>query len=114
MKKNMRRIMKSITAGTYNPNHGSDDDLECLNECLQRGYVNGFDLDRNQYGNLIGQIIHPRITYQGYKFLDERFPNLRSNIAIVISVLALVLSALVAFTPFPEFTKTFITTIFKP
>ena len=54
----------------------------------------------------------PRITEKGKAFLyEKRHSNRRANIALAISIIALVVSLLTAFTPFPDWCKTWISSI---
>ena len=51
----------------------------------------------------------PRITEKGKAFLYTTVhTNCKANAALILSVIAIVLSVLTAFTPFPEMAKTFI------
>lgn len=54
----------------------------------------------------------PRITERGKAFLcEKRNANRRSNIALAISVIALLLSLLTAFTPFPDWCRDWISSL---
>lgn len=56
---------------------------------------------------------HPTITEKGKAFLYERkYANRRANIALVISVIALAISLLTAFTPFADWCKAWINSSF--
>ena len=110
--KNMRRLLRQIAKGEE-LNDINDYDLECISECVDRGYLVGINIDRNARGYIIADFKRLTVKYHGYEFLDNRFPNLRSNIALVLSAIALLVSVLVAFTPFPELTKQFIGMLFS-
>lgn len=104
--KTMRSLMKEIDDKTFDLQSKSDYELECLYECLQRGYIRGIHLDRCITGQLIGRPDeNVRVLYPGYVFMDTKFPNLRSNIAIAVSVSAFLISILCEFTPIPEMIK---------
>lgn len=56
----------------------------------------------------------PRITEEGKAFLyEKRHANRRANIALAISVIALVLSLLTAFTPFADWCKVWISSLLQ-
>ena len=58
--------------------------------------------------------LQARITEKGKAFLYERMhSNRRANIALMFSVIALVLSLLTALTPFPDWSKAWISTLFQ-
>lgn len=104
--KNMRRMLRKIQRGTLDTTCLSLEESECLYECQQRGFIRGLHLARNVDGYLIGNLDRNlSILYPGYIFLSERFPNLRSNIAIMLSILALIVSIVCEFTPLPGIVK---------
>lgn len=66
-----------------------------------------------QYDKSGDYFYQPRITEKGKAFLyEKRHANRRANIALVISVFALVISLLTAFTPFADWCKAWISSIF--
>lgn len=113
--KNMRRLLKQIDGGTLEVSDITKEDMECLYECQQRGYIRGLHLERNARGNLIGSVDgNVRLLYLGYRFLDNRFPNLRSNLAIAISIVAIIVSILCEFTPIPDIVKEMFSGLITP
>ena len=111
--KNMRRLMKLINSHQLDITSLSDEEIECLYECVNRNYIRGIHLKRNILGKLIGGVDGNIIVlYDGFVFLSR--PELKANVSLVVSIIALVLSLLVAFTPFPDISKEIIQTIFTP
>ena len=56
---------------------------------------------------------HPKITEKGKAFLyEKRSANQRANIALALSIAAIVISLLTAFTPFSDWCKAWISSIF--
>lgn len=94
--KAMRSILKTFLLGKDLPKNPSEDEMEALGECVDREYVTGIVTARTANGKLHAQG-HERIyvTYAGLQFISNRYPNLRANIAIVISIASVVTSIII-------------------
>ena len=87
----MRRTIKIVLRGEPIDDSSGRDTLEALKECVDRKYIIGYQVDRAVTGNLNFGLYHkmPYVTYAGLQFLTNRFPNMRANIAIIISIAAI-------------------------
>ena len=75
-----------------NPTHW---DMEILNSCVEKGLVTNIKLTRNMNGNMVGQYSgSARLTLEGYAFLDRMSADQKSNIALWISVISAIVSAI--------------------
>lgn len=97
--KNMRRILRSIIKGD-DLKELSSYDLECLYECVERGYLIGITADRNANGEPIHDVSHLTIKYRGYYILKKK-----ANTAKIMAITdktranASLLSMLIPFLP---------------
>lgn len=78
---------------------------ESLAACIEHGYVTGIQPRKNTRGSYRFEIVDPSVTLSGLYFYDRRRPDNLSRIAILISILALLLSILTAFTPFGDWSR---------
>lgn len=96
--KNMRRLLITIRDSGV-PSELSQDDMHCLETCVARGYVTGIRTQRMASGHIVADMTQiVRIEKPGHAFIDNKHPNLRVNVAIIISVVALLISLLTGLT----------------
>lgn len=93
-KKEMRRIIKIINQGDENLDITNNFTAECLATCIDKEYIIGYSYDRNALGNPMFDHINPKVTQEGMLFIENKSPNRSANIAIIISVFALLISLL--------------------
>lgn len=68
----------------------------------------------NQYDCPGEYFLQARITEKGKAFLYEtKHSRRRTNIALILSIVAIVISLLTAFTPFADLSKSFISSLFR-
>lgn len=91
----MRDVLRHFLDGSVNIDFENDDDaMECMEECIKLEYLIGIDTIRNASGNLCAQTINPKVTRKGLYFLESKDPDLRSRQALVVSIIAILISIL--------------------
>lgn len=90
----MRSILRNLIDGSFHIPSPDSPLSECLFECIELSYVRGIEFFRDANGGLHFTAIKPTVTRKGREFLDERSPNFRANLAIGISIAALLIPLL--------------------
>lgn len=82
-----------------------------VREIINRGFVGGITWNDNFNPREI-RTNFAYVTLDGYTFLEHKHPNWKSNLALVLSCVAIMMSFACAFTPFPEWVQQWISSLF--
>lgn len=96
MKETIRCVLNGGSLSIEN-----DADAEVLAECITRGYLIG-DTRRTMDGRQHPVLITSTVPMAGLNFLEPDHSNLKSNIALAISAIALLISLLASLTDIAE------------
>lgn len=90
----MREIIDVIYSTNKLPPNCCDKYPEQLAECIERKFIRGVSVTSSMSNALHFTIANPVVTYKGLEFLENKHPDLKSNITLAASIVAIVLSAL--------------------
>ena len=93
MEHEMRRLINEAKHSRF-PSCENDFSRNCLHECIERKYITGIFSDLSADGKPHFEIVSPRITPEGFEYLERKNPNRRANISIAISIIALIIALL--------------------
>ena len=90
-RKEMRRLIRLVREEEFAKVDLSTDSMECLSECVERGYIIGISVARVASGNAVFDMSSPRVTLKGFCFLslDITRSDVIAVIALIISIIAL-------------------------
>lgn len=95
--KSMRKVIRCVLSGKYEPT-ADREQLEVVTECIEQGYLlSQYERDGKKVLRTMDGTPHPRVAtdtvpLKGLKFLSPDRSNLKSNIALILSALALLVS----------------------
>lgn len=97
--KAMRKVIRSVLNEKYPPDSLSKrEDLEVITECIEQGYLlSRYEKDGKKVLRTADGTPHPKVVTEivplkGLKFLSPDRTNLKSNIALILSALAFLVS----------------------
>ena len=67
---------------------------ECCYECLELGYIGGIKCYHTGTGIIVIDYPNPYVTLEGLSFYEKRYPNLKTNVSLVLSILGFLVSVL--------------------
>lgn len=89
----MRKIIRAVIAGE-SLTEFCKTDSEQVCECIERQYIGGITYGRSMTGEAHFNLQKPFVRYKGIEFLENKHPNLKSNVTFVFSICSIILSAL--------------------
>lgn len=90
----MREIIDVIYSTNKLPLDYCNKYPEQLAECIERKFIRGVSFTSSMSNVLRFTVQNPVVTYKGLEFLENKHPDLKSNITLFVSIVAIVLSGL--------------------
>lgn len=89
----MRKVIGDVLSSTLDAEAYKEELVTCVN----LGYLTGIEICHTDGGQIFIELLSPTVTYSGLQFYEFRYPNLKTNLSLALSIFASALSLLMAF-----------------